>query len=259
MSLFSQFILFAVPGVLVYFGIYYWTPEQLKRGKNLLCAFFFFLWVPIIPLLPLAFFFFVILEGGSISSQEIVERFRLVPIQRGDWLIVIGALVATLFFDQVLEPVGKKLARIEFLKPPDYLPAPFNPLKKFKFPPREFMGSPLLGNWKLLFSFIPLHIIAMLSEEIMWRGYILPLQQGIFGDLAWLVNGLMWAWLVHFGLKWHFIGMLPGMLIAPWIAQHTGSTLAAFVVHAGANSILWVLLFLGVLGLGERTREKPVE
>jgi len=121
------------------------------------------------------------------------------------------------------------------------------------------MGTPLQGNWRLFFLFILLHIIAMFSEELMWRGFILPLQEGLFGEFAWLVNGLMWAWLVHAGLKWHFIGMLPGMLIAPWVARYTGNTFAAFIVHAGGNSILWILLFLGVLGLGKGKGDGQIE
>ncbi len=259
MPLFFQLVLFAVPGVLIYLGIHFWTPVFLKKGRSLLSTFFFFLWLPVIPLLPLALILFLLFEGGECSLQVILERFRLLPIQKSDWLVIALALVATLFLDQLLEPVGKKLARVRWLSPPSYLPAPFNPLKKFKIPPREFMGSPLRGNWKLLLFFIPLHIVAMFSEEIMWRGFILPLQEGVFGEIAWLVNGLMWAWLVHAGLKWHFIGMLPGMLIAPWVAQYTGNTFAAFIVHAGGNSILWILLVLGALGIGEKKEEKSVE
>lgn len=259
MSLFFQLVLFAVPGVLIYLGIHFWTPVFLKKGRSLLSTFFFFLWLPVIPLWPLAFILFSWFEGGELSLRLILERFRLLPIQKSDWLVIILALVATLLLDQLLEPVGKKMARVRWLRPPPYLPAPFNPLDKFKIPPREFMGSSLRGNWRLILFFIPLHIVAMFSEEIMWRGFILPLQEDLFGGIAWLVNGLMWAWLVHAGLKWHFIGMLPGMLIAPWVAQYTGNTFAAFIVHAGGNSILWILLFLGVLGLGVEKEKKSIE
>ncbi len=108
MPFFFQLVLFAIPGVLIYLGIHLWTPALVKKGWNLLATFFFFLWLPVIPLWPLAFILFVFLEGGSISLQVIMERFRFFPIPRGDWLIIVLALVATLFLDQVLEPVGKK-------------------------------------------------------------------------------------------------------------------------------------------------------
>jgi len=41
--------------------------------------------------------------------------------------------------------------------------------------------------------------------------------------------------------------MLPGMLIAPWIAQYTGSTWASFAAHAIGNAPLWILLWVGVM------------
>ncbi|WP_369128054.1 CPBP family glutamic-type intramembrane protease [Lysinibacillus sp. CNPSo 3705] len=95
--------------------------------------------------------------------------------------------------------------------------------------------------------FIPLHLFAMLSEEIMWRGFFLPIQQEIFGNWAWVVNGLLWAWVIHACLKWHFINMLPSMLIAPWITQFTHSTWASFVTHSVGNSLLWILLVAGII------------
>jgi membrane protease YdiL (CAAX protease family) len=41
--------------------------------------------------------------------------------------------------------------------------------------------------------------------------------------------------------------MLPSMLIAPWIAQFTGSTWASFATHSIGNSLLWLLLILGII------------
>ena len=162
-------------------------------------------------------------------------------------------VVATIVSDQLLEPVGKFFARIKSLAPPSYLPAPFNPLKKMTMPPRDFFGMALPGNWKLLFIFPPLHLLAMFSEEMMWRGSILPLQETMFGSWAWLINGLLWAWLVHAVLKWHFIGMLPGMLIAPLVTQIIQSTWAGLIVHAVPNALLWLLLLWGILSkLGGR-------
>jgi len=116
-----------------------------------------------------------------------------------------------------------------------------------ELPPSEFFGVTLYGNWKMITIFIPLHLFAMFSEEIMWRGFFLPIQQEIFGNWAWIVNGLLWAWVVHACLKWHFINMLPSMLIAPWIAQCTSSTWASFATHAIGNSLLWILLLAGVI------------
>lgn len=241
-----QLFLFAIPGSLLYCGMFYGTPALLRRGVPLIYAFWFFLWMPVLILLPLSLLLFVS-DGGTLSLSSIGERFRFIPVESSDWLWVLGAVLLTVVFDQLLEPIGKYFARMKMLSPPSYLPAPFNPLKKMALPPKEFFGVPLKGNWKLLAIFVPLHLVAMLSEEFMWRGYILPYQEVMFGEWAWLVNGLLWAWVVHALLKWHWINMIPGMLLAPWIAQHTGSTWASFAAHAIGNSPLWLLLLYGIL------------
>ncbi|KGE17607.1 hypothetical protein [Paenibacillus wynnii] len=125
-------------------------------------------------------------------------------------MLIFGAVILTILFDQLLEPVGKFFARLRFFSPPSYLPAPF-----------KFFDVSLSKNWRLFILFVPIHILAMFSEELMWRGYILPLQINTFGDYV-----------------------IPGMLIAPWIAQHTGSTWASFAAHAIP---LWIILLLGIL------------
>jgi membrane protease YdiL (CAAX protease family) len=250
LPLILQLAIFATVGLLVYLGIYYGVPLLLKRNIPLIIAFFFFLWLPIIPLLPTSMLFFALFKDGEMSIVSIMQRFRLVPIQPRDWLWVAGAVLVTAVADEALKPVGQYLARKRFFAPPDFLPAPFHPLKEFAMPPQEFLGAPLRGNWTLLLVFIPLHLLAMFSEEMMWRGYLLPLQEAMFGNWAWVLNGILWAWLVHALLKWHVIGMLPGMLAAPFIAQHTQSTWASLLAHGVPNALLWVVLLLGVLGVG---------
>jgi len=242
-------IIFGVTGLLIYLGIFYGVPRLMNKGVPSLHAFFGFLWVPVMLLFPLALYLFVSVEGGEITFDSILERFRFNPIQGKDWLWIVAAIFVTFISDQFLEPVGKRFAKKKLLAPPAYLPAPFNPLKKMAIPPGEFFGVVLTGNWKLLFLFIPLHLVAMFAEEFMWRGYLLPLQESILGGWAWAFNGLLWAWAVHAVLKWHLIGMVPGMLMAPLIAQYTQSTWASFIVHAVPNSVLWILLLLGVLGV----------
>jgi len=248
LSLCLQFVIFGMTGLSIYLGIFYGVPILAKRGAPVIYSFFGFLWTPVILLLPLSLYFFATMEGGVITADAVAERFRFHPIRGWDWFWVGGAVLLTAFADQVLEPLGKYFAKKKAFAPPDYLPAPFNPLKQFTIPPREFFGVQLKGNWKLLIIFVVLHLMAMFSEEIMWRGYLLPLQEHMFGELAWVLNGLLWAWLVHAVLKWHFMGMLPGMLLAPLIAQYTQSTWASFIVHAVPNSFLWILLLYGVLG-----------
>ena len=246
-----QLAIFGFTGLLIYLGIFYGVPRLAKAGTPLLYAFFGCLWLPVLLLPPLALYLFY-LEGGVLTVTAVAARFRLTPIPTSSWPWIIVAVIATAVFDQLFEPVGKFFARMKAFAPPDYLPAPFNPLKNMPMPPCEFFGVALCGNWKLLLTFAPLHLLAMLSEELMWRGYLLPQQEALFGQWAWVVNGLLWAWLVHAVLKWHLIGMVPGMLLTPLIAQITQSTWAALIVHAAPNALLWLLLLWGILQKPDR-------
>ncbi|SDZ39328.1 CAAX protease self-immunity [Evansella caseinilytica] len=247
MPFWLQFLLFFIPGILIYYGVFYGTPKLVNKKVPVLYAFWFWLWFPVLLLLPLSIGLYLFLEDGTFTVEAVQQRFRLQPFSTGDWLWIGLAVLLTIFFDQILEPVGKVLAKHKWLSPPEYLPAPFHPLKKFSFPPKQFFGVTLSGNWKLLAVFIPLHLLAMFSEEMMWRGYLLPIQEAMFGGNAWMINGLLWAWVLHIALKWHVIGMIPGMLIAPLIAQYTQSTWASFAVHAIGNAPLWIILLIGVL------------
>jgi len=246
MSILVQLLVFGITGSLISYGVFYGTPLLIKKGVPLIYSFWFFLWFPVMCLFPLSLLLYH-LEGNAWTWQNILERFRFNPLTENDWYWVVGAIVLTIIFDQFLEPIGKFFAKLPMLAPPSYLPAPFNPLKRMELPPSKFFGVTLYGNWKMLTIFIPLHLFAMFSEEIMWRGFFLPIQQEIFGNWAWVVNGLLWAWVIHACLKWHFINMLPSMLIAPWIAQFTNSTWASFATHAIGNSLLWILLLAGVI------------
>lgn len=134
-------------------------------------------------MLPAALLFYHF-EGNTWSVGGLLTRFRFNPLTGSDWLWVGAAVVTTIIFDQLLEPFGKFFAKTRLFAPPSFLPAPFNPLEKMELPPAEFFGAKLYGNWKLLIWFIPLHLLAMVSEEVMWRGFLLPIQEEIFGEWA---------------------------------------------------------------------------
>lgn len=241
-------MVFVMTGLLIYLGIYGVTPRLIKKGFPKIYAFWMSLWLPVFLLIPTALIHYRIVEQGSFAWQDLQERFLLYGVNGIHYLWIALAIIGTLVIEETLQPISRYFAKKRFFAPPDYLPAPFNPLKKFTFPPDTFFDVKLKGNYTLLLLFIPLHLLAMISEEVMWRGYILPMQIEAFGGMAWIINGLMWAYLVHLCLKWHFIAMLPGMLVVPFIAQITNSTLAAFYVHAIPNMLLWVILWLGVRG-----------
>ena len=191
------------------------------------------------------------LEGNEWSWAVFRERFRLRAFTRKEGLWVVGILVLCVIADALLEGTGKWLASVPAFAPPDYFPPPFNPLVDVRFPVAEFLGVPFKGNWFIAGLWIPLSLVSMIGEEFLWRGYLLPRQELTHGKWAWLLNGLLWGYLFHVGMKWQYLGMWPSMLLTAWIAQRLRITWASVAVHVGGNAILfWLFLLAGVLGVG---------
>lgn len=246
MPLWLSLILFGVPGIFFYWAMYSGIPLLLRGGLPLIIS-FALLSLPGIGLLIVSLAAYR-LDGYGWNWTEFKERFRFHRISGKAWWLILGIFVIATLCDEGLQGIGKWLAAMPLFSPPDYLPAPFNPLREVQIPLTEFLGESMKGNWGVLALWLPLNFFSMLGEEFMWRGYILPRQQLAYGRWAWVVNGLLWAFLMHLCMKWHYIGMLPSMLLTPWLAQRLQNTTASAVVHIAGNAILfWALLLSGVL------------
>jgi membrane protease YdiL (CAAX protease family) len=248
--LWESILLFGIPGLALFFGTYYGIPLFKRMGLPDIFLFPFFMWLPIIPLLPISIILFN-REKRNQADLTLKERFRLNRITKTDWIWIISGILFVLLFDFVImNPISKWMATIPLFSPPDHFPIILNPLKEIKLPLTELLGVSLKGNWMFLIITIILHSTAMIAEEFMWRGYILPRQEKIYGKSAWLANGLLWGYLVHFGMKWNFISFLPSMLVTPFIAQKTKNTWVSLLIHGIPNTILWILILTGILGIG---------
>ena len=246
----KSLLLFGIPGLLLFAGLTYAIPFFQKLGCRDIFLFPFFLWLPILPLLPVSLLLFRKEKKGN-PELQLAERFRLKAITGKDWLWISGGIVFVFISDFiVMEPVAKWMASQPLFAAPDHFPILFHPLKKIDFPLETFLGVSLPGNWLLLIVTIILHTTAMIAEEFMWRGYILPRQEANYGKYAWVINGLLWGYLVHFAMRWNFISFLPSMLVTPFIAQKTKNTWASLMVHGIPNTVVWILLLTGILGIG---------
>ena len=249
-SLLKSILFFGVPGLALYLGLYYGIPIFSNIGLPDIFLFPFFLWLPLISLLPASLILFK-REKRNQPNLNLKRRFRLKRLTKNDWLWVIGGILFVMMFDFVImEPISKWMAGISIFSPPDHFPILFHPLKEINLPLTSFLGVSLQGNWLFLIITIILHSTALVAEEFMWRGYILPRQEKTYGKWAWLINGLLWGYLLHFFMKWNFIAFLPGMLITPFIAQKTKNTWVSLLIHGIPNTILWILILTGVLGIG---------
>ena len=250
MPLWLSLAFFGIPGALGYWNAYAGIPLLVRCGVPLMVAFPILLSGMGVVLLGVALIAYR-LEGNEWSWPVFKDRFRLRRFTRRELLWAAGVLVLCVLSDAILEGAGKWLASIPAFAPPAYFPPPFNPLVQVTFPVIEFLGAPFKGNWFIFWLWVPLSLVSMMGEEFLWRGYILPRQELVYGQWAWALNGLLWGYLFHAGMKWQFLGIWPSMLLTAWIAQRQKNTLASALVHIGGNAILfWLFLLAGILGMG---------
>nr|WP_264475105.1 CPBP family intramembrane glutamic endopeptidase [Salinirubrum litoreum] len=110
------------------------------------------------------------------------------------------------------------------------------------------MGVTLAGAWWVVAVWTVAFVINVGGEELLWRGYLLPRQEAVFGRWAWLVNGLLWVVAVHAFMWWTLVGLLPTGLVTPYLVQRYESTWAGIVVHGLGNALWLGLLVVGVVG-----------
>jgi membrane protease YdiL (CAAX protease family) len=99
-----------------------------------------------------------------------------------------------------------------------------------------------LTNIAYLLILLPLNI---LSEELWWRGCLLPRQELAHGKIAWLVNGVLWS-LFHFFKWWAVPFLLLKQWMLPYLVQRTRNTTPAILIHLVSNGIG---IFLSILPL----------
>lgn len=105
-SFWVSLLMFGIPGVIIYYGIYYGAPVLYNNGVPLIVSIMVFMWVPTILLIPVSLILYK-LEGNKMSLTTLKERFRFKPIQGKEWFWVIGIFIICIISDQSLEGIGK--------------------------------------------------------------------------------------------------------------------------------------------------------
>lgn len=108
----------------------------------------------------------------------------------------------------------------------------------------------LAGAWSVLILYVVEAGMAVLSEELLFRGLLLPRMAGRFGKWDWVANGLLFG-LYHLHEPWTIPAIcIEGMLLLAFPSRRWRSAWFGILVHAG-QSLFFAVLILGlVLGSG---------
>jgi membrane protease YdiL (CAAX protease family) len=106
----------------------------------------------------------------------------------------------------------------------------------------QWLGPEAAGNWALVVLVLIMFFFNTFGEELYWRGIIFPRQELVHGRWTWLVHGLMWN-LFHLPIyPWYIVAGLPVTLTISWVAQKTGNTWTAIILHALGNVFMYSLI-----------------
>lgn len=186
-------------------------------------------------------------EGLTLNWQTVKNRFRLRPMNRGDWLWTLAIILIVLASYFGLGFTGKWVNAVPFLAPSDVMPPEWGPQGAIKTVPGEFMGMALKGQWWVVGVFTLGWFFNIVGEEFLFRGYLLPRQELAFGKSAWLVNTAVF-WFIHIYQPWVLIQILPAMLLQIYIVQVRKNTWISIIQHGFVNSLTIFLLIAGVAG-----------
>ncbi len=206
----------------IYVGI-----DWLRRTFGLSIMISWFISGTLIALLPMIVYaLFMVRREGAISLHDFAEHLRMKRLNATDGKWVIGGLIAVAVATSVLLGIARLLD-------PKFLPIP------------PFMQVPSENLFWIFLGWIPLFICNILGEELLWRGYMLPRQELVFGKSAWLLNGILW-FLFHWSINLPaMMAILPTTLIVPWIVQRRQNTWVGILIHGIFNAMGFILTVTG--------------
>jgi len=108
---------------------------------------------------------------------------------------------------------------------------------------REFFS----GNWIWFAPNVVLAVFnAILGEELLFRGVLLPRMRGAFGRFDWVANGVLFA-AYHLHLPWAIPANLVDIFALSYPSRRYRSALIGIIVHSSQSVFFLTLLLFMVL------------
>lgn len=210
MRLWQSLLFFLIPGLYAIFAQYILLPAIVRLGVSIENAYNTALLTGFLGLLA-ATVIALQMEGWPLTWAAMRQRLRLGRMDRTAWKWTLSFLVLYLLLGFALSIAAQFVYDQLSFWPPD-------------------ADIPLTNIPYLLVILVA----NILSEELWWRGYILPRQELEHGRSAWIVNGLLWS-LFHLFKPWAVPFMLLKHWMIPFVVQRTKNTTPAILIHFVSN------------------------
>ncbi|HEY42803.1 MAG TPA: CPBP family intramembrane metalloprotease [Anaerolineae bacterium] len=222
MRFWQSLLFFMIPGLYGLFAQYVLLPSIVRLGiseENAYNAVHLTVFIGLF----LATILALRVEGWPLRWTSIKERLRIKRMDSTAWKWTLPFLVLYLVLGFLLNMLAQFVYEQLGFWPPD-------------------ADIPLTNIPYLLIVFVA----NIFSEELWWRGYILPRQELEHGKSAWIVNGVLWS-LFHLFKWWAVPFMLVKHWMLPFVVQRTKNTTPAIVIHFVSNGIGILLSILPLL------------
>lgn len=238
MNLSQSLLFFGIPGAAIYLALYVGVPYASAFGVPLIVSWTIGLWLPVVILL----LWVLISFHTSSSPVGFRARFRLQRLTTANWVVIAVAFIVVQLCELGLSGSAFYLAQLPFFSTPPHLPELFDPNLDIANILPTFFGVETEGTLWLLGFWLCWMMINIGGEELLWRGYALPLQERFFGRFAWLINGLCWNMIIHAFMPWNMLTLLPISLTIPYLVQKYQNTWIGIYIHGFGNLLVFVLL-----------------
>ncbi|HLT36289.1 MAG TPA: CPBP family intramembrane glutamic endopeptidase [Enhygromyxa sp.] len=166
-------------------------------------------------------------EGVALRWQAVAERLRLRPLTRADLRWIAAGFALTGLGSALLLGLGELLGF------------------ELRLVPVFFTEEPLArGQLWLLLAWLPVFVVNILGEELLWRGVLLPRQEQAFGRHGWLANAIGWlSFHICFGPSM-MLFLVPMIFAQAWACQRSGNTSVGVAIHGAINGVGFVVVSL---------------
>ena len=245
-SLWQSFLIFGVPGALIFLGVNYLVPVITQVGVPLVFAWSACVLLPIVGNAMVIIAIYLRQERPDWAT--FVRRFRLQKLDRKYWLLIPIIFVLILALNESLAWTIPKLSKLPGFAPVESAPEIFrDPYESLSSGTPTFMDVPLRpANWWLIPFWLIWVVGGVMGEELVWRGYVLPRQEVTYGRWAWLINGMLWNIPFHIYTLSNVLSDMPFYLILPCCVQRIKNTWFAIIIHAMMISMAYVIILYGM-------------
>lgn len=244
-SFWKQLLIFGIPGIAIYLGVHYMVPFMVEAGIDLVFSWTLAVVGPILlnAISVLGIYFY----SHRPTWEQFMRRFRLQKLDTSIfWQVPITA-AAIVLLNELFVWTIPLLKQIPLFSPPDLIPEIFSDVYEMikRSDNITFMGEKLSPEkwWLVPFWLVFWVFLAVVGEEIVWRGYLLPRQEKTYGKYAWLINGLLWNIPFHLYTLHNLFSDMPLYLLLPFIIQKTENTWVGIAIHALLVSLALVIIF----------------